>query len=323
MELASNFKVLCSIEATGLHDGVQFGEAEIDVQEPERHVDEPRALEAADNVPALLAHSLLSDSPEHVADVRRRARRRGHDVRSQAHALQRFGRTAAPTELPPTMPNNVAPSCDVLPIIQSRVPRVSQDVSTNGFSEATQIQHSESMTHSQSSLAAERAVELSLLESAAASSQLELEEIGAVLANADPPEMVIGKQLSRESATAEREANELNLAITLSRAEQIQQRARQLQTATAEAEAMERARANSLLDASNFDLGDFTRTASTAFALANSDADMAAEIMLAAGVPARDLQAAADIADGVECQVERVQAEEHVQSSAERYKRFP
>ena len=144
-----------------------------------------------------------------------------------------------------------------------------------------------------------------------------------MLANADPPEMVIGKQLSRESATAEREANELNLAITLSRAEQIQQRARQLQTATAEAEAMERARANSLLDASNFDLGDFTRTASTAFALANSDADMAAEIMLAAGVPASDLQAAADIADGVECQVERVQAEEHVQSSAERYKRFP
>ena len=261
-----------------------------------------------------------------MADTRRRARFRSNgseaSFRGRARlsarfggkdndACSRFGQLSIADPPTPTVhsdesPNGTADSV-ACPIIQTRVPRAgAPTLNAHSTEDST---NTDGWTDSQSSLAAAHAIELSLIEAAAATSELEVDHIAQTIHEADDHTLVIAKQLSQADAATQREADELNLATVLSRAEQIRQSKRQTLEAEAEQNALEQAIAESRRTTAPFDLSAFTDRASAAFAI-TGDADAAAKFMLEAGVATEDdFLAASDLADEADVRVAQDLAE--------------
>lgn len=318
--------MLCSTEDAGLQS-LHAGDVEYHLLEDEapRSDDMRRASEVAAREPQLQGANALTVSPEHVADTRRRARFRSNgseaSFRGRARfsarfggkdndACSRFGQLSIADPPTPSVHSDESPNDTAgvaCPIIQTRVPRAgAPTLNAHSREDST---NADGWTDSQSSLAAAHAIELSLIEAAAATSDLEVDHIAQTLHEADGQTLVIAKQLSQADATFQRESDELNLATVLSRAEQIRQSERHTLEAEAEKNALEQAIAESRRTTASFDLSAFTDTASAAFAI-TGDADAAAKFMLEAGVATEDdFLAASDLADEADARVAQDLAE--------------
>ena len=226
--LVGHENVLCSTEDTGLQS-LHAGDVEHQLLEEEtpRSDDMRRASEVAAREPQLQGSNVLTVSPEHVADTRRRARFRSNgseaSFRGRARlsarfggkdndACSRFGQLSIAGPPTPTVhsdesPNDTADSV-ACPIIQTRVPRAgAPTLNAHSTEDST---NTDGWTDSQSSLAAAHAIELSLIEAAAATSELEVDHIAQTIHEADDHTLVIAKQLSQADAATQREADELN-----------------------------------------------------------------------------------------------------------------
>ena len=135
----------------------------------------------------------------------------------------------------------------------------------------------EEQTSSQHSIEMAQAFERSALEAAAASSDAEVDQIAAVLAAEPDHNTILAEQLSREMIAEKRQADELNLALLLSQAEEIKMQA----TRAAEKRQLDEATAASLWSYKQA----FERITTAAFWATQNDADAAVDVMLEAGVP--------------------------------------
>ena len=135
----------------------------------------------------------------------------------------------------------------------------------------------EEQTSSQHSIEMARAFERSCLEATAASSDAEIEQIAALLAAEPDHNTILAEQLSRAASAKKRQADELNLALLLSRAEETKMKA----TRAAERREMDEATAASLWSYKQA----FEGITADAFRATQNNADAAVDVMLEAGVP--------------------------------------
>ena len=296
-----------------------FPEPGVNMADPEivkdgailQHPDDGEAATAQESRTTLATHN-MDASPEKVADVRRRSRKRPKTYEAlivkRARDIDRFGVATSLDERFGTLPQptnnespsthkNVEESAAQISTVLSFFPQHRDGANPNleclevldvepDEADANLELHSDfaalvdgagASTPSQERLEVEQAIEHSNLESMAAASEEEVLQIAEALAKEPEHNIILAEQLSRADLAEKRHADELKLALLLSQAEETAQHAAR----AAEKQELDMATAASLWAYKQA----FEEVTADAFKATCNNPDAAVDVMLEAGVP--------------------------------------